>query len=86
MRKNKWTGGEQTFVLPPLDRRLLEMTGLKLYPLVLDHRSAAEVVLLITEQPNDLQGFRGRDITGLWVKSGMANTSFGPVALQSWLA
>lgn len=79
MLNNKWTSGKVHFVLPTLSPVLLSSPGIKPLHFVLDKTLGQEVVLLITEPEERLKEFVGRDITGFFMKSGLINTSFGPV-------
>lgn len=82
MLANKWMRGKVSFELPQLSPHSLAARGLKPMSLTLDESVGPEVVLLITEPSIRLEEFEERGITSLYLKSGLANTSFGPVC---WL-
>ena len=79
MIDNKWRHGEVRLELPPLPSVLLTSSGIKPISFVLDQRIGPEIVLLITEPREQAKEFEGRNITGFFMKSGLVNTSYGPV-------
>ena len=79
MLKNKWRHGKVCFELPPLPSAVLSSPGIKPLSVVIDVSVGREVILLITEPRPQIEEFEGRDITGFWMKSGLVNTSYGPV-------
>ncbi len=79
MIDNKWRHGKVQLELPPLPPVLLTSSGIKPVSFVLDQRVGPEIVLLLTEPREQAKEFEGRDITGFFMKSGLVNTSYGPV-------
>jgi hypothetical protein len=80
MIDNKWGHGKVKLVLPiTLPSVFLVSSGIKPVCCILDQRVGPEIILLITEPRKLATEFEGRDITGFFVKSGLVNTSYGPV-------
>lgn len=79
MHENKWKHGKVIIELSQLPRDVLSSTGIKPMSVVLDASVGPEVILLITEPRSQIKEFQGRNITGFWMKSGLVNTSYGPV-------
>lgn len=79
MAGNKWRGGRVAWDLSSLPGVLLSSPGIKPLPAVLDPNVGTEVVLLITEPEGAVCDFQGRNITSFFMKSGLVNTSYGPV-------
>ena len=76
---NKWLHGEVILKLPELPPLLLSLSGIKPIYLTLDKNIGREVVLLITEPRSKVEDFMGRGMNTFMLKTGMVNTSFGPV-------
>jgi hypothetical protein len=79
MHENKWKHGKVLIELPRLPHEVLSSTGIKPISVILDTSVGPEIVLLITESKPHIEEFEGRSITGFWIKSGLVNTSYGPV-------
>ncbi len=82
MINNKWKHGKVHFKLDDVDPVLLSSPGIKPASIILDPEVGPEIVLLVTENKTQLEAFRHRDIANFWMKSGLVNTSYGPVC---WL-
>ncbi len=79
MLDNKWKHGKVNFELPPLPHILIASPGMKPISAILDNSIGEEVLLLITEPKNKAAEFEGRNIARFMMKSGLINTSYGPV-------
>lgn len=85
MIHNKWRHRKVSLELPRLpiirdsSKTIWPSVGLKLSALILDKSVGPEIVIVITEPDAQAQDFVGRDLTGLNVKTGLVNTSHGPV-------
>ncbi len=79
MLDNKWRHGKTKLILPPLPEEILLSPGIKLMPCVLDAKVGEEMVLLITEPEELAKEYEGLKSMSFFSKSGLANTSFGPV-------
>ena len=82
MLDNKWQHGTVHFILPALPADVIQSIGLKPVPLIVDPHVGTEIVLLITEHRDRANTFKSSRVTQFFTKSGLANTSFGPVC---WL-
>lgn len=82
MINNKWKHGKVHFRLGDVDPDLSSSPGIKPVSIILDPEVGPEIVLLVTENKTQLEAFRHRDIANFWMKSGLVNTSYGPVC---WL-
>ncbi len=79
MLNNKWKHGKVHFELPQMPLPLTASPGIKPISVILDMDIGPEIVLLITEPRDKIDEFEGRNITSFMMKSGLVNTSFGPV-------
>lgn len=79
MQNNKWVHGDVQFELPNLHPRIISSPGLKPTPLILDQDTGLEIVLLAIEPGQALHKFHNRKSLRFEIKSGLVNTSHGPV-------
>lgn len=76
---NKWKLGNVHLELPELPPIFLSSSGIKPISVVLDKNVGMEIVLLITEPGHQAKGFEGVNITRFMLKTGLVDTSSGPV-------
>jgi hypothetical protein len=77
---NEWPGRSQMMpVLPALPRELLEHRGLVPCPLVFDGRTEPETVLILVQDPDVCDAFKGQELTGFFLRPGAAPTSWGTI-------
>lgn len=79
MLENKWKHGKVHFELPQLSPVLIASPGIKPISMILDNSIGEEIVMLITEPKEFAKDFEERDITRFMLKSGLVNTSYGPI-------
>ena len=76
---NKWTGGKQHFVLPPLPVEFQAAEGIAPWNLVLDTKVGSETVLLLFDRTPFVGELAKVRPFNLRLKSGLVRTSHGPV-------
>ena len=79
MMNNKWKHGKAHFELGGVPSALTESHGIRPIPIILDDSVGEEIALLITEPASKAHQFSDRDITRFMLKTGLVNTTYGPV-------